>query len=46
MNKDSSRSHLLFILYLESGGLSIPEEIEIYCFKAKFSGFRRELKDK
>lgn len=25
MNKDSSRSHLLFMLYLESADLSIPE---------------------
>lgn len=25
MNKDSSRSHLLFMLYIESADLSLPE---------------------
>jgi hypothetical protein len=30
MNKDSSRSHLLFMLYLESADLSIPEENRKY----------------
>ena len=30
MNKDSSRSQLLFMLYLESADLSIPEENRKY----------------